>query len=264
MTQTIERRKWHTPRFDYQQRWWQINYGVLRKGIVGPSRHILRYDARLEGTLPSVRPLMLVPVHRTSVDIYAISYFVNEFVSFISTDTFGHGRLANALQRHLTTALGSVVWKQSGITNRRARALALSRDVERRLDSKKIVAVFTQGKYEANSVDSYEDGILGLLRRYETRARKRVGTFLRIPIVPVGLEYDYCGKGLVQSRFADRLARFLPALPRWQVPALGSRITVRFGEAQYLGDQTTAELAASLMRDAAALSNIPYRVVDAR
>ena len=260
MTQVAERSRWYRPQIDFRQRWWEFNCGVLRYGLVNPAKHVLRFDTRCEGTLPAARPLMLVPVHRTSIDIYAISYFIREFVSYVSTDSFGHGRLANAVQRYLTTALGSIVWHQKGMANHRARALALSRDVYRRLDSRKILAVFTQGEYQPDRVESFEDSALALLQRYQVRREKIDGEPVRIPIVPVGLEYDYSGDGLVQSRFADRLAKYLPAFPQWRVPVLGSKVTVRFGEAHYLDGTDTAEMAATLMKEAADLSKIPYTV----
>ena len=264
MAQTVNgkvRRKPSKRVIDFRQKWWECNYKALLYGGIAPSRHALRFDVHSEGSLPSRRPLMLVPVHRTSIDTFVIAYFVREFISYVSTDAFGHGRFANAVQRYLTTALGSVVWKQKGISNRRARAVALARDVERRLDSGKIVAVFTQGEYQPDSVDSFEDGALGLLERYDKHIEKETGRRLQTQVVPVGLEYDYAGRGLVQSDFADRLATYLPGFPRWHVPALGSTITVRFGEPHYLDDQSALQLTHDVMKDAAELSNIPFRAL---
>ncbi len=245
---------------DVRHRWWQMNYHALHFGVVKPFKHALGYDVRAEGVIPESRPLMLVPVHRTSIDIFAISEVLGEFVSYVSTDNFGHNRIANWAQKLMTSALGSIVWQKKGIANPRARALALARDVEHRLSRNQIVAAFTQGEYQPNSVDTIEDGLLGLLHRHETRHLRKTGQEIRVPIVPVGLEYDHHGNGMVFSNFGRNLANVVPFLPHWIVPALGSSVTVRFGEPQYFDGRTPSEVAQEVMREAAALSNIPYRV----
>ncbi len=241
-------------------RWWKFNYQILRLFGIVPSKFIFNYRIKGEGSIPEARPLMLVPVHRTSVDIYAISDVTSKMISYVSTDTFGHSRGINALQKFVTKTLGSVVWEETAIANSRMRAVALARDVELRLDQRLIVAAFTQGQYQPFSVDSIEDGLPGLLQRYESRYLKRHGEQLRIPIVPVGLEYDYHDRGLEFSKTGERLARFIPYFPRWTVPAFGSRITVRFGEPEYFDDRSPQEVTASVMRKAAELSNIPFNV----
>lgn len=244
---------------DFRRHWWRTNYQVIRFGVVKPWNRILRFNMQSEGVIPDSRPILLVPVHRTSVDIFAISHVAREFVSYVSTDDFGHSRLANGFQKFMTSALGSIVWQHKGISNRRARALTLARDVEQRLDHRMIVAAFTQGEYQPHSVDSIEDGLVGLLKRYERRFYRDSGQELRIPIVPVGLDYDLNDSGLVFSNFGKRLADRLPLFPRWTVPACGSNITVRFGDPQYLDDRDPADVTESVMQQAAELSNIPYK-----
>ncbi len=216
------------------------------------------FDSHAEGNLPEARPLLLVPVHRTSIDIYAISYFIKDFVSYVSTDSYGHNRIANAIQKRLTSALGSVVWQQKGVANRRKRAVMLAQDVERRLSNGQIVAAFTQGRYEPNSVESFEDGILGLVRRFEEKHNRGAGDPIRIPIVPVGIEYDFRGNGLVPSRFASRLARYLPLFPSWDVPAIGSSVMIRFGQPRFFDEASIQDLTREVMREAAELSRIPF------
>lgn len=249
------------PKLGMRRKWWKTNYHAFRLGIITPWKRILRYEMRFEGSIPNTRPVMLVPVHRTSIDIFAISHVAKDFISYVSTDDFGHNRLANTAQERLTSALGSIVWHENGMSNRRARAVALARDVEKRLDDRLIIAAFTQGEYQPQSVDTIEDGLIALLKRYEGRHFKQSGQKFRIPIVPVGLEYDLNKKGLVHSRFARRLADYVPLIPRWTVPAIGSKITVRFGTPHYLDDQEPEELTRTVMREAAALSNIPYNVL---
>lgn len=243
-----------------RKRWWQLNYHALRLAVIKPSKVMLRMGLQVEGRIPDARPVMLAPVHRTSVDTFAISYAIGDMISYVSTDSFGHSRVANAVQKWLTTALGSIIWEQRGIPNSRMRAIALARAFEQRLDHRLIVAAFTQGKYQPHSVDSIEDGLIGLLRRYEVRLERQSGHGFKIPIVPVGIEYDYEGRGLEYARTADVLAKYIPYFPRWTSPALGSKITVRFGEPHYFGELSTEDLTRTVMREAARLSNIPFNV----
>lgn len=245
---------------NFKLRWWRCNYQALRYGIVAPAKIILDYDLVVEGSIPESRPVLLTPVHRTSIDIYAISYALGDLVSYVSTDTFGHSRFANAVQKQITVALGSVVWEQSAIKNERQRAVVLTREVEQRLASNLVVAVFTQGRYQPHAVESIEDGLLGMLQRYEARYKRAHGEYRPIPIVPVGIEYDFKGQGLQFAKTADRLARFIPQFPRWTVPAFGSTVTVRFGEPEFLDGRSPQKVTANVMRRAAELSNIPFRV----
>ena len=80
---------------DFRRRWWEANHQVLRYGLINPARWIMWPNSHSEGTIPDTRPLLLVPVHRTSIDIYAISLFIRKFVAYVSTDSFGHNRDAN-------------------------------------------------------------------------------------------------------------------------------------------------------------------------
>ncbi len=241
-------------------RWWKCNTQLLRFGVVAPAKIVFGYDLRVEGSLPEKRPVLLAPVHRTSIDIYAISYAIREMVSYVSTDSFGHSRFANAVQKQLTTALGSVVWEQNAISNERQRAVVLTRAVEQRLSEDLIVAVFTQGKYQPQAVDSIEDGLVGMLQRYETRYERQNGTKVQVPIVPVGIEYDFEGTGLQFAKTADRLARVIPMFPRWTVPSFGSNVTVRFGSPEYIDGRSPEAVTHSVMHKAAELSNIPFKV----
>lgn len=239
-------------------RWWKCNTNIVRYLLVQPAKLILDYDLFVEGSLPDSRPVFLAPVHRTSIDIYAISYALRDLVSYVSTDSFGHSSVANAIQKQLTTALGSVVWEQSAIKSERQRAVELTRAVEGRLQQNLIVAAFTQGSYQTQAVDSVEDGVLGMLQRYEARYERQTGEKISIPIVPVGIEYDYRDRGLTFARTADRLANLIPLFPRWTVPSFGSTVTVRFGEPEFIDGRTPEAATKSVMRRAAELSNIPY------
>ena len=164
------------------------------------------------------------------------------------------------VQKHLTRALGSVIWQESGIANERARAVALARDVEDRLDRRLIVAAFTQGEYQYDSVDSIEDGLIGLLRRYDVRHLKKKGHEVRIPIVPVGIEYDRKGKGLKQSGVGKWMSKHVPLFPNWTIPGFRTKIVVRFGKPHYFDGQSPREMTELVMEEAARLSNIPYNV----
>jgi len=238
--------------------WWLFNYSVIRLVIVPLARRFLRLTAIVEGEIPNIRPVFLAPVHRTSIDTYTLSYLSREFICYVSTDSFGHSRIANYLQRLATIAMGSVIWQKQGIAKTRQRALALANDVEDRLDRRVIVAAFTQGEYQPDSVDAVEDSLVGLLRRYEVRHLKQRGHELRIPVVPVGIEYDLDGMGLVLSGFAKFLATYVPYFPHWTVPAMGTRITLRFGEPQYFDGRDASAVTDSVMRESARLSRIPY------
>lgn len=137
--------------------------------------------------------------------------------------------------------------------------MALAKDMEFRLSHDQIIAVFTQGEIQPYSVTRVEDGLLGLLSRYERRRLTFNGTLSQIPIVPVGLDYDLRGRGLVLSQFADTLADMVLFFPRWTVPALGSRITVRIGRPHYSGGRSSENVTGEVMKEAAALSHVPYR-----
>ncbi len=203
---------------------------------------------------------MLAPVHRTSADVFALAHVSGEFLSFVSTDSFGHNGVINFIQKNATAAMGTVIWHEEGIHNPRKRAIVLAKDVEDRLDRRLITAAFTQGEYQYDSVKSIEEGLIGLLKRYETRHLKQKGHELKIPVVPVGIEYDRKGKGLEQSAVGKWITRWIPFTPNWTIPALRTKIIVRFGTPQYFENQTPRELTESVMKEAARLSNIPYEV----
>ncbi len=203
---------------------------------------------------------MLAPVHRTSADVFALAHVSGELISFVSTDSFGHNGVINFIQKNATAAVGTVIWHEEGIHNPRKRAIVLAKDVEDRLDRRLITAAFTQGEYQYDSVKSIEEGLIGLLKRYETRHLKQKGHELKIPVVPVGIEYDRKGKGLEQSAVGKWITRWIPFTPNWTIPALRTKIIVRFGTPQYFENQTPRELTESVMKEAARLSNIPYEV----
>ena len=203
---------------------------------------------------------MLAPVHRTSADVFALAHVLGELISFVSTDSFGHNGVINFIQKNATAAVGTVIWHEEGIHNPRKRAIVLAKDVEDRLDRRLITAAFTQGEYQYDSVKSIEEGLIGLLKRYETRHLKQKGHELKIPVVPVGIEYDRKGKGLEQSAVGKWITRWIPFTPNWTIPALRTKIIVRFGTPQYFENQTPRELTESVMKEAARLSNIPYEV----
>ena len=92
------------------EKWWRANYQLLRLAVVPVAKRILRVQTDVVGELPVTRPVFLAPVHRTSVDIYAVGAAAAEFVSFVSDDSFGHRRCVNWLQEQLTRSLGSVIW----------------------------------------------------------------------------------------------------------------------------------------------------------
>ena len=243
-----------------KENWWRLNYHTVRLAGIPAAKLVLRINLSSEGEIPNTRPVFLAPVHRTSVDTYVMVRVAREFISFVSTDSFGHGRVVNYLQRHSTRAMGSIIWQKNGIPNARHRAVALAHDVEDKLDRRLIVAAFTQGEFQPHSVESVEDGLIGLLRRYETRYEKEKGHELRIPVVPVGIEYEKNSNGFEQAGALQWISRHVPQFPDWTVPAFGSKVVVRFGEAQYFDERSPRQLTEAVMREAANLSNIPYNI----
>lgn len=241
-----------------KENWWRFNYHFVRLGCIPVAKRVLMFSSRVEGEIPNIRPILLAPVHRTSADAYALVHVSGEFISFVSTDSFGHNRFINFFQKHAARALGSVIWQENGIARERARAVALADDVEDRLDRRLIVAAFTQGEYQYDSVDSIEEGLIGLLHRYEVRHLKQKGHELRIPIVPVGIEYDRKEEGLKQSVIGKWLSGHVPFYPDWTIPALRTTIIVRFGSPHYFDGQTPRQLTEVVMKEAARLSKIPY------
>ena len=243
-----------------KENWWRFNYHVIRLGFIPVTKRALLLSSRVEGEIPNIRPILLAPVHRTSADVFALAHVSGELISFVSTDSFGHNGVINFIQKNATTAMGTVIWHEKGIHNPRKRAIVLAKDVEDRLDRRLITAAFTQGEYQYDSVKSIEEGLIGLLKRYETRHLKQKGHELKIPVVPVGIEYDRKGKGLEQSAVGKWITRWIPFTPNWTIPALRTKIIVRFGTPQYFENQTPRELTESVMKEAARLSNIPYEV----
>jgi hypothetical protein len=243
-----------------KENWWRFNYHAIRLGFVPVAKRALMLHSRVEGEIPNIRPIMLAPVHRTSADVFALAEANSEFVSFVSTDSFGHNSVINFIEKQMTTAIGTVIWQESGIKNPRKRAVELANDVEDRLDRRLITAVFTQGEYQYDSVNSIEEGLIGLLKRYESRHLKQKGHELKIPIVPVGIEYDRKGRGLEQSAVGKWITKWIPFTPNWTIPSFRTRITVRFGTPIYFESQNPRELTESVMKEAARLSNIPYEV----
>ena len=243
-----------------KENWWRFNYHVIRLGFIPVTKRALLLSSRVEGEIPNIRPILLAPVHRTSADVFALAHVSGELISFVSTDSFGHNGVINFIQKNATAAMGTVIWHEEGIANPRKRAIVLAKDVEDRLDRRLITAAFTQGEYQYDSVKSIEEGLIGLLKRYETRHLKQKGHELKIPVVPVGIEYDRKGKGLEQSAVGKWITRWIPFTPNWTIPALRTKIIVRFGTPQYFENQTPRELTESVMKEAARLSNIPYEV----
>ena len=243
-----------------KENWWRFNYHVIRLGFIPVTKRALLLSSRVEGEIPNIRPILLAPVHRTSADVFALAHVLGELISFVSTDSFGHNGVINFIQKKASAATGTVIWHEEGIDNPRKRAIVLAKDVEDRLDRRLITAAFTQGEYQYDSVTSIEEGLIGLLKRYETRHLKQKGHELKIPVVPVGIEYDRKGKGLEQSAVGKWIARWIPFTPNWTIPALRTKIIVRFGTPQYFENQTPRELTESVMKEAARLSNIPYEV----
>ncbi len=243
-----------------KENWWRFNYHVIRLGFIPVTKRALLLSSRVEGEIPNIRPILLAPVHRTSADVFALAHVSGELISFVSTDSFGHNGVINFIQKNATAAMGTVIWHEEGIHNPRKRAIVLAKDVEDRLDRRLITAAFTQGEYQYDSVKSIEEGLIGLLKRYETRHLKQKGHELKIPVVPVGIEYDRKGKGLEQSAVGKWITRWIPFTPNWTIPALRTKIIVRFGTPQYFENQTPRELTESVMKEAARLSNIPYEV----
>ena len=242
-----------------KENWWRFNYHAIRLGFIPVAKRGLLLRSSAEGEIPNIRPILLAPVHRSSADTFALADVSGEFISFVSTDSFGHNGVINYLQKKMTSAMGTVIWREKGIGNPRKRAVALAKDFEDRLDRRLITAVFTQGEYQYDSVESIEDGLIGLLKRYESRHLKQKGHELRIPIVPVGIEYDRKGKGLERSAVGKWVSKWIPFTPNWTIPALRTRITVRFGSPHYFEGQSAHEMAAEVMKEAAELSRIPYR-----
>jgi hypothetical protein len=212
-----------------KENWWRFNYHTFRHTFIPIAKRSLLLSSRIEGEIPIIRPIMLAPVHRTSADVFAIANVTGEFISFVSTDSFGHNAVINFVQKNMTAAMGTVIWQESGTDNPRKRAVELAKDVEDRLDRRLITAAFTQGEYQYDSVDSVEEGLIGLLKRYQDRHLKQKGHELRIPIVPVGIEYDRKGRGLEQSNVGRWIEKWIPFTPNWTIPALRTRITVKFG-----------------------------------
>ena len=243
-----------------KENWWRFNYHVIRLGFIPVTKRALLLSSRVEGDIPKTRPILLAPVHRTSADVFALAHVSGELISFVSTDSFGHNGVINFIQKNATAAVGTVIWHEEGIHNPRKRAIVLAKDVENRLDRRLITAAFAQGEYQYDSVKSIEEGLFGLLKRYEARHLKQKGHELKIPIVPVGIEYDRKGKGLEQSAVGKWIARWIPFTPNWTIPALRTKIIVRFGTPHYFENQTPRELTESVMKEAARLSNIPYEV----
>ncbi len=243
-----------------KENWWRFNYHAVRLGFIPITKRALLLRSKVEGEIPNIRPIMLAPVHRTSADVFALGDVSSEFISFVSTDSFGHNGPINFVQKKITSAVGTVIWQEGGIANPRKRAIALARDVEDRLERRLIIAAFTQGEYQYDSVESIEEGLIGLLKRYESRHLKQKGHELRIPIVPVGIEYDRKGKGLEQSAVGKWISKWIPFTPNWTIPALRTQITVRFGTPHYFDGQTAREMAEIVMEEAAELSGIPYKV----
>tara|TARA_B110000116_G_scaffold267960_1_gene281185 strand:+ start:121 stop:861 length:741 start_codon:yes stop_codon:yes gene_type:complete len=242
-----------------KENWWRFNYHVFRRTFIPVAKNVLLLRSRVEGEIPNIRPIMLAPVHRTSADVFAIANATGEFISFVSTDSFGHNAPINFVQKNMTSAMGTVIWQESGTGNPRKRAVDLANDVEDRMDRRLITAAFTQGEYQYDSVDSVEEGLIGLLKRYQDRHLKQKGHELKIPIVPVGIEYDRKGRGLEHSAVGRWIEKWIPFTPNWTIPALRTRITVRFGTPHYFEDQTPREMTEIVMKEAADLSGIPYK-----
>ena len=243
-----------------KENWWRFNYHVIRLGFIPVAKRALLLSSRVEGEIPNIRPIMLAPVHRASADVFALAEISGEFISFVSTDSFGHNGVINFIQKQITSNVGTVIWQEDGIGNPRKRAVELAKNVEDRLDRRLITAAFTQGEYQYDSVESIEEGLIGLLRRYETRHLKQKGHELRIPIVPIGIEYDRKGKGLEHSAVGKWISKWIPFTPNWSVPALRTKVTIRIGKAHYFEGQTPREMTEIVMKEAAELSNIPYEV----
>ncbi len=188
------------------------------------------YSLSFEGELPKERPAIIAPPHQNHFDPVALVMAIDEYVGFVYVYNL-KAKIASSISG---IHLNGVRTKVHGLRFKRFFEF---------LDRKYLVAAFPQGTFQKEKVISFKSGIARLVQDYNSLRQKNT------PFIPAGIEY----------KSPNYLPDILP-IPFTKIPLPGTSVTVRFGKPKYLDGRTPKELTEIVMREAAELSNIPYKV----
>jgi hypothetical protein len=208
---------------------WERDYAVV--SVLTGIAHKSLYRLVVEGDIPKSGPRMLIAPHQFSLDAISIMRAVDDKVVFI------YGKYDGRKRRIIDAAIDRIGSIQAN-----------SRHVQRRrffehMNEETVIAGFPQGIFQVAGVESVSDGIVHLGRMYEAHTGSSVA------FIPAGIEYGH----------TNRLPKRAP-IPVFNFPFPSTKVTVRFGQPEFLDGRTPAELTEVVMRESARLSNLPYNV----
>ncbi len=190
------------------------------------------YDFQVKGHLPLDGSRLLLSPHQNDLDGFALLSGIDGPVSII----FSSYGLENLPIRPLLNTSGGIPVFGHG----HSRYIGHKR-MFHSFDEGSILFGFPQACYQKD-VSRLEPGLVGLAGLYERKTGKGVS------IIPVGIKY---GSSSEPKIFPLRYLRF---------PFPGTSVTVSFGEPKHLDGHSPKELTEIVMKEAAELSNVPYRV----
>ena len=222
------------PVTDDQRLTWKRNYFRIRS-IHNAIGIAMQYRITSEGELPTTSPTLIMAAHQTTIDHLALMKIIPDYLAFVFSVEFPLNR---KLQR-FADAMGAVLIRRP--KDYSAQLIQYKR-LFRHFDNDGIVVGFPQGNQQHSEVSKVNSGLVRLVEMYEKQTGRQIS------IVPTGVAYESPRGGLTLIRS-----------PMLRIPSFKTQITVNFGESQYLTNKTPEKLTEIVMRDAAALSNIPYR-----
>ncbi len=189
------------------------------------------YSLKIEGELKKEGARVLLPTHQCSLDPIALMRGINDYLAFSYLAGFKSAFLA-----FFGLSIGGI-----RVKNNYMRYHPFFTHLKRG----SLIVAFPQGdvSFPQRQVSSYKTGIARLVQMHESSTGERVS------FVPIGIEYQ----------FPKHLPEIMP-LPFFKFPCFGTAVIIRFGEPKYLDGRTPKELTEIVMKEAAELSRIPYKV----
>jgi len=201
-------------------------YGVTR-AVTGFLYRAALYDLKVEGDIPRRGSRVLMSVHQNSLDSIALMQAVDEQLHFVYNSQVDIWPISKLLD-----TVGAVSASDKFIQYKRLFHI---------LDRKGVIVNYPQGRLEAGQVSDLRYSVSRLLAMYTGPERP-------LSVIPVGIEQ------VTPSRLPDMVPT-----PLFHFPFFGTQVTVRFGTPISFENRDAEDLTQTVMREAAELSNLPYK-----
>lgn len=186
------------------------------------------YRIQTEGELPVDGARVIVLPHQCSLDGPALIRAIDEPISFVYRQT-----------AFLKMPFLGVVQAAGGI--KVSECYVHVKRLFSHFDNNRLIAIFPQGLFETSRVTQFRCNLDGLIDLYWRKTAKEV------TIIPAGLKYESPSYALAN----------LP-LPLFKFPFPGTRVTLTFGQPRLRNTSGLENLTETVMREAAALSELSY------